>query len=67
MGGMAQRKRLTKKQQDEQAVRLFIAIVVSVGGIIGLIAAAKKYEHHETWGNAAKLILAVFGLAQDLE
>jgi hypothetical protein len=61
------RRHASKKQQDEQAVRLFIAIVVSVGGVVGLITAAKKYEHHQTWGNTAKLVLAVFGLAQDLE
>jgi hypothetical protein len=64
--GMA---RPNKKQQDDaKAVVALIIVLVSAGaGLMALIAAAKRYVHHPTYGNAARAFLAALNLAEDLD
>jgi hypothetical protein len=60
--------RPNKKRQDDERIALaVIAIVLSAGGIIGLVTAAKRYVHHPTYGNAARAFLAALNLAEDLD
>jgi hypothetical protein len=60
--------RPNKKRQDDERIALaVIAIVLSAGGIIGLVAAAKRYVHHPTYRNAARAFLAALNLAEDLD
>jgi len=57
-----------KQGDDEKAALALVAIIVSAGiGLIGLVAAAKRYVHHLTYGNAARTFLAALNLAEDLD
>jgi hypothetical protein len=56
-----------KRQEDEKIALAAVAIVLSVGGVVGLVAAAKRYVHHPTYGNAARAFLGALNLAEDLD
>jgi hypothetical protein len=65
---MAHRRANKKQRDDEKAALALIAIIVSAGiGLIGFVAAAKRYVHHPTHGNAARTLLAALNLAEDLD
>jgi phosphatidylserine synthase len=56
-----------RRDGDQIALAALITVLGSLVGFIGLIAAAKKYIHHPTYGNAARMFLATLHLAEDVE